>query len=70
MRIERTGLGRRSDPKAVKTGVEDFILVIVMAVLIWGHAGGQLTIQEFLTYLGVTGAGGLWGMLGGTSSKT
>jgi hypothetical protein len=55
--------------KTVQPGVEDIILVIVMAVLIVGYARGQLTIQEFLTYLGVTGAGGLWGMLGGTSSS-
>jgi hypothetical protein len=55
--------------KTVQLGVEDIVLVIVMAVLIVGYARGQLTIQEFLTYLGVTGAGGLWGMLGGTSSS-
>jgi hypothetical protein len=55
--------------KTVQLGFEDIILLIVMAVLIVGYARGQLTIQEFLTYLGVTGAGGLWGMLGGTSSS-
>jgi len=37
--------------------------------LVVGYVRAQLTIQEFLTYLGVTGAGGLWGMLGGTSSS-
>lgn len=54
--------------KTVKLGFEDIILLIVTAVLITGYLRSQLTIQEFLTYLGVTGAGGLWGMLGGTSS--
>lgn len=55
--------------KTVRLGFEDIILLIVIAVLITGYTRGQLTIQDFLTYLGVTGAGGLWGMLGGTSSS-
>lgn len=55
--------------KTVQFGVEDAILALVVIVLIVGYARGQLTIQDFLTYLGVTGAGGLWGMLGGTSSS-
>lgn len=55
--------------KTVQLGVEDLIIAIVMIVLVVGYVRGQLTIQDFLTYLGVTGAGGLWGMLGGTSSS-
>ncbi len=47
------------------------ILVIVIVILVIGYLRGQLTIQDFLSYLGVSGAGGLWGMLGGSaSSKT
>jgi hypothetical protein len=54
-----------------RPGYEDLILALIVIVLIVGYARGQLTIQDFLTYLGVSGAGGLWGMLGGTlSSKT
>jgi hypothetical protein len=67
--VTAEGLPPSDVSKTVQPGFEDIILLIVMAVLITGYARGQLTIQEFLTYLGVTGAGGLWGMLGGTSSS-
>jgi hypothetical protein len=67
--LAEKGLPPPDVSKAVKLGFEDLILAMVMIVLVVGYVRGQLTIQEFLTYLGVTGAGGLWGMLGGTSSS-
>lgn len=69
MTMAEKGLPPSDVSKTVKLGIEDLILAIVMIVLAVGYVRGQLTIQEFLTYLGVTGAGGLWGMLGGTSSS-
>jgi hypothetical protein len=38
--------------KTVQLGFEDLILAIVMIVLVVGYARGQLTIQDFLAYLG------------------
>ncbi len=57
--------------KTVQLGSEDLVLGVIILVLIIGYVRGQLTIQDLLAYLGVSGAGGLWGMLGGSaSSKT
>jgi hypothetical protein len=49
--------------KKIQLGVEDVILGMALLVLTVGYLRGQLTIQDFLSYLGVSGAGGLWGML-------
>jgi len=49
-------------------GKEDIIMVIVLFILAVGYVRGQLTIQEFLTYMGVSSAGGIWGMVSGLSS--
>lgn len=55
-------------PRSVEIGKEDFILVLIVAILLIGWATGQLTIQQLLAYLGVSTTGGLWGLIGGVSS--
>jgi hypothetical protein len=71
--LEAALAGRAVSPvdssKTVEFGKEDAIIVIVLVLLTVGYLRGQLTIQDFLSYLGITGAGGLWRMIGGTSSS-
>ena len=59
----------RAPPKTVEWGKEDLVLVAVIALILIGLGLGQLSIQEALAYFGVSGAGGVWGMLGGTASS-
>ena len=54
----------------VKFGYEDIIIVIVLVVITVGYLRGQLSISEFLGYLGVSGTGGLWGVVSGTASDS
>jgi len=53
----------------VELGREDILLAIVLVILVIAYARGQLTIQEFLAYFGVTTTGGVWGLIGGLSSS-
>jgi hypothetical protein len=55
--------------RTVEFGKEDYLLLIVLLILTIGYLRGQLSIQEVLTYLGVTTTGGIWGLIGGSSSS-
>jgi len=55
--------------RKVEPGWEDLIVLVVIVLVVIGYAKGQLTIQDVLSYIGVSGAGGIWGMLGGSSSS-
>lgn len=57
------------DGKKVKFGKEDLFLVFIVALLLLGLSLEKLTFEEVLGYFGVTGAGGIWGMLGGNASS-
>jgi len=55
--------------KTVELGKEDIVLAITIGLIIAGVFLGQLTIQDALTYFGVSAAGGVWGLIGGYSSS-
>jgi hypothetical protein len=56
--------------KTVQLGIEDALLVLVVAILLYGWGTKQLTIEQLLAYLGVSTTGGIWGLIGGASSDT
>jgi hypothetical protein len=55
--------------RTVEFGKEDYLLLIVLLILAIGYLRGQLSIQEVLAYLGVSTTGGVWGLIGGSSSS-
>ena len=61
--------GPAPEGKTVEFGKEDILALVIVAILLFGYARGQLTIQELLAYLGVSATGGVWGMLGGSASS-
>ena len=67
--VKRRDDTRNVDTKKIELGKEDLVIVAVIALVLIGLVIGQLTIQEALAYFGVSGAGGVWGMLGGITSE-
>ncbi|MCW4052766.1 MAG: hypothetical protein NWE78_06135 [Candidatus Bathyarchaeota archaeon] len=67
--VKRRDDARNVDTKKVELGKEDLVIIAVIAFVFIGLGIGQLTIQEALAYFGVSGAGGVWGMLGGITSE-
>jgi hypothetical protein len=67
--VKRRDDTRNVDIKKVELGKEDLVIIAVIAFVFIGLGIGQLTIQEALAYFGVSGAGGVWGMLGGITSE-
>jgi hypothetical protein len=54
---------------SVKLGFEDLLVAMVIIIVLAAWAAGQLTIQQVLSYLGVSTTGGVWGLLSGKSSS-
>jgi hypothetical protein len=54
---------------SVKLGFEDLLVAMVIIIVLVAWAAGQLTIQQVLSYLGVSTTGGVWGLLSGKSSS-
>ncbi len=67
--VKRRDDARNVDTKKVELGKEDLVIIAVIVFVFIGLGIGQLTIQEALAYFGVSGAGGVWGMLGGITSE-
>lgn len=67
--VKRRDDARNVDTKKVELGKEDLVIIAVIAFVFIGLGIGQLTIQEALAYFGVSGAGGVCGMLGGITSE-
>lgn len=63
------GFGIKDEPrKHIRLGFfgiawEDVIIAIILFLIIFAYAKGDLTVKEALAYLGVSAGGGFWGYL-------
>ena len=49
----------------IRLGVEDLVPVLILFLLLFGYWRNELSFKELLGYLGLTGTGGVWGLISG-----
>ncbi len=73
IKVPEVGLmaaGEHKRPKTkIKLSWEDAIIALILIIIITGLITKELSIAEALTYLGVTGSGGVWGFVSGNRSS-